>query len=890
MATRNPEQDSEAREQIRVLVDSLGALPSPPPVAAKILSSVSTDSELREIAALIAADPSLALKVMRLANSPAYVRMRKAETLEQAIFVLGVGTLRGLVLGAFIRDTLLRDMKADDPFMLSFWKHSLACAVTAQLLAEKLSPAVRDEAFLAGLVHDCGKIALLHLKPAAYEQLIGSARGRGVAYHVLERERFGADHTLVGKWLLEKWELPGRLVDSAWLHHHSPEALGPDFSPRSPLAFVMLADLVARSIMADATVPGLAERIERLAAALEVPPGILDEVQRSVAERYAARAEVFDLDGDAGSFYYEALTRAQATLSETSLSLAAERDELRRAQRILKAAGVLGPRLASAATREQVAGIVAQCFAEIFPSSEGALFLDAQSGAQNGTQGAGRQAGAWGRGRFAQLAPHGGSLTLPSFCSQELAAALARREEPPTGPAPLPGIDHFAAVLHFAGTIYGRLILRQSGGQAGGRQPLLHKREQWGLARISELVAATLNRIETFDRVRRRSEDFSQTLRTLDQVKERGMQTARLASVARLAAGAAREINNPLSVMSARTQILERQEEDPKKKRGLRQVLEQIDRITGVLQSLMDFARPAPPRLETVDVNRLVAACGEILSKKLTGAGIAFSTDLADDLPTIAADTKQMQTLLVNLLVNAQHGLEEKGGGELLVTTAPEAMGREVLITVRDTGAGIAENALAHVFDPFFTTRHAAKAPGLGLSICHGIVRSHGGAIDVSSREGEWTEVRVLLPVSPPTREDGGRLARMPVVVARFKDVLVADPEPRVRELLVEALEQAGHSVDVADTGPAAVSLLAECRYQLAVVDAAMPAAGEVPLLRAVRAAAPEMPVVALTSLSDPDSIEQAMRLGALKCVRKPFKVQGLLHHLKGLLAEHATS
>jgi signal transduction histidine kinase len=237
---------------------------------------------------------------------------------------------------------------------------------------------------------------------------------------------------------------------------------------------------------------------------------------------------------------------------------------------------------------------------------------------------------------------------------------------------------------------------------------------------------------------------------------ELGLRNAeRLASVGRLASGLAHEIGTPLNVIGGRTEAVQRRlSGDEPAQKNLRIIAEQIERITRIVRGMLDFARSREARLQAVDIGAAIHKVMELLDHRFAEARVRVECDLAPDLPLVMADADQLHQVFLNLATNALDAMP--GGGRLRISGrragvasgVPDA--RDVEIAFEDTGVGIAAEHLNRIFDPFFTTKEVGRGTGLGLAVSYGIVRDHGGSIEVESRPGQGARFTVRLPVAGP--------------------------------------------------------------------------------------------------------------------------------------------
>lgn len=243
-----------------------------------------------------------------------------------------------------------------------------------------------------------------------------------------------------------------------------------------------------------------------------------------------------------------------------------------------------------------------------------------------------------------------------------------------------------------------------------------------------------IGRVILFDDVTERSE-----------LERRLAQAEKLSSIGLLAAGVAHEVNTPLAVISSYAQMLARQVAgDEEKARLLEKITRQTFRASEIVNALLNFSRAVPGRFEEVDLNRLIRETLLLLEHQLEQAGIRVELELEEGLAPIQGDPGKLQQVFLNLFLNARDAME--GGGTLAIRSRCD--GRRIRIEVRDSGPGIPSEHLHRIFDPFFTTKPARRGTGLGLSISYGIVREHGGEIEVESRPGEGACFRLAFPLA----------------------------------------------------------------------------------------------------------------------------------------------
>lgn len=231
----------------------------------------------------------------------------------------------------------------------------------------------------------------------------------------------------------------------------------------------------------------------------------------------------------------------------------------------------------------------------------------------------------------------------------------------------------------------------------------------------------------------------------LRQMQDYLIQSAKLASLGKMAAGVAHEINNPLTSILINTHlILEKSEENSSFYESLSLIADETSRCNDIVKGLLEFSRQNPPQKNFADVNEVVHSAIQILENQVTFQNIKIIKNLDQDLPQIEIDTNKIKQVFWNLMINSAEAMPD--GGTLTVSSRFSKNRRYIEITFTDTGVGISEENTKKLFDPFFTTKEGGT--GLGLAISYGIVEQHQGRIEVKSKEAEGTTLTIRLPVS----------------------------------------------------------------------------------------------------------------------------------------------
>jgi PAS domain S-box-containing protein len=235
------------------------------------------------------------------------------------------------------------------------------------------------------------------------------------------------------------------------------------------------------------------------------------------------------------------------------------------------------------------------------------------------------------------------------------------------------------------------------------------------------------------------------------RVEQQLFESEKLAAVGRLAASIAHEVNNPLEAIKNALYLMQGPGEGDKNSRFLEIARKETERVSHIIRQMLGFAR-RPGEVDWVDVNQLLEETLVLMEKKMRQLRIRIKKSFDEALPPIRARADQLRQVFLNLIINAQQAI--KGDGEIVISTSryDQALQPSILVQLSDSGVGIAEDDLARIFDPFFST--GKKGTGLGLWVTQDIVRQHGGRIEVSSEIGRGTVFSIVLQVDSPILED----------------------------------------------------------------------------------------------------------------------------------------
>ena len=358
-------------------------------------------------------------------------------------------------------------------------------------------------------------------------------------------------------------------------------------------------------------------------------------------------------------------------------------------------------------------------------------------------------------------------------------------------------------------------------------------------------------------------------------------QSQKMEAVGQLTGGVAHDFNNLLAVVIGNLEMLrKRMPDDARTQRQLDNALQAAQRGAALTQRMLAFARRQELKPEPVNVAGLIHGMADLL-ERATGPTVRIAVHMPLHMPDVLVDGNQLELALLNLCVNARDAMPQGGRITISAECGPVPKlgggglaGDFVHICVADEGQGMSEATLARAREPFFTTKGLGEGTGLGLSMVHGLAEQSGGRLDLDSRPGQGTRATIWLPLAPPRSEPlPSRLeALIPDALSASAPepltILVVDDDPMVRLNTAEMLEDVGHRVVQAASGPEALALLGGTPgIEVVVTDFAMPDMTGVQLAGEIRARRPHMPIVLASGYLE---LEEVM-VSDLPRLAKPF-------------------
>jgi putative nucleotidyltransferase with HDIG domain len=615
--------------------------------------------------------------------------------------------------------------------------HSLAVACCAERIAQLMPVRVDPQlAYLAGLLHDIGKLALQELIPKSFTQIVARADSAGQSICIAEQESLQIDHTVIGKGLAQRWRLPEEICLAIWLHHSDTAAIARDMPEARIAQVVQAADYTARhgAIGRSGSFdqpPPITDIADSLGVGLEQ----LEQIRGQLPEAVKKKAEALRLDmPNAASKYCDLVQAVAVEFARRQTQASAENRNL---QVGLNHLDWIRDFLLGTA-RQSRAIEIAESFAVRWQ-------------------------------RFYQT----GSVCLyiiPAYSQQVVEAvvveALGQTKKvilnAPEGSSPIPdGIADRFSVLDALGRIdwcveqlevdfdlnRTKLVPLTSNGlivaiiafelHYPGDVALLTDKFQASALVGGAVLAIALGRQQQ----ERFAERFVQLVSRPKDIAQPKVSDSPMEALAEMAAGVAHELNNPLSVISGRAQLLADGESDERKKQELQQIQDNAREASGIIDELMSFAQPEKPRLTHVDVGQILDEAVQLAGQKTGVEHIDVQMEIAKAVKELFVDSAQIVSAIANVISNAVESYTGKPGP--IKITAEAGFGGGVKIRIGDLGCGMDSQAVRKATYPFFSARPAGRKRGMGLAHATRLVRLNGGSLHIESEPGKGTTVTI---------------------------------------------------------------------------------------------------------------------------------------------------
>jgi two-component system cell cycle sensor histidine kinase/response regulator CckA len=394
--------------------------------------------------------------------------------------------------------------------------------------------------------------------------------------------------------------------------------------------------------------------------------------------------------------------------------------------------------------------------------------------------------------------------------------------------------------------------------------------------------------------------EWKRTLKEKEELEAQFRQSQKMEAIGRLAGGIAHDFNNILTTIKGYTQLslLELKEVDPLKG-NIEEIQKATDRATNLTRQILAFSRHQIMDMKVLDLNSIVEDLDKML-RRVIGEDIELVTRLAENLGRVKMDPGQIDQVIMNLAVNARDAMPE--GGRLTIETVnvefnegatnmPLALkpGRYSLLSVNDTGVGIAPDVKEHIFEPFFTTKEKGKGTGLGLSTVYAIISQSGGDISVQSEQGQGTTFRIYLPQVDKPMVEGEAKPKKEKLPGGNETILLVEDAEDVRKLAARFLKGQGYTVLEAPCGGDALTLSQKYKEPIHMIltDVVLPGMDGRQLVQRCREIYQDLRVIYMSGYADREIIQQGISKNKTNYIQKPFTLDGLAKKVREVLNEN---
>ena len=745
--------DTTVAHQVLLSVRNLDCLSTLPCVAARVFGELmEAESASPELLAIIESDPAFTIQVFSLVHEHKLMPPTERISIRRAV---------GKVPKELMRDTAFSvkpaglgeiDSRIDKgPSRKQLLLHSLAVACCAEDIAKiTLAQVDTQLAYSAGLLHDLGKLALQQAMPKSFERIVEQAESQNLGTIAVEQSHLGLDHTIIGRRLAEKWHLPEVIALAIWLHHSDTVAISQTVPAATMAQVVQLADMIARQcgIGGSGSFDDVAG-IENIAESLQIIPEQIDHIREALPEKVAQKSGLLGLNSPTPQTdYCQALAAAAGALARKDTRLTKEVRELQIVDSHFNFAKEFLFSIGSDVSTIDIAEDFAVRWQKFYQTGMVLLYLAPPE-----------------------------AKSLEAVLVENLSQSRPLYINVPAQVSPVPeAIGNSFAILdahdhvpwlfeqldaEFDPNQTKIMPLLSDKGAIGAiifevRYPQDIEQFEEKFQSTASFGAAALDMASRAASERGFAEHFAQLLsvstKSPQPTAAKGGEPAEqseavdgLDRFAEMAGGAAHELNNPLSIVSGRAQLLAEAETDPNKKSTLTQIQENAAEATGIVDSLMMFAEPQRPRPVSVTVKQLLDEASQLTAQRFDAEELDIRIDVAKEVESAFVDSAQIASAMSNILSNA---LESYGDetGTVEVTAEPDDSGDLIRIRVTDFGCGMDTETVRKATYPFFSVKAAGRKRGMGLAHAQRLVQLNKGSLAISSKLDSGTTVTVLLP------------------------------------------------------------------------------------------------------------------------------------------------
>ncbi len=630
--------DAAAAQQIELFIHQLEGLSILPVSAAQFLKvSVVSPLSGSALAEIIEADPALTAKIISLSYQKGVDLSEENFSIAKLLEKIPENLIREAFFSLNILETKAKDKEADVIEMSrGIVLHSVTAACCAKAIAEVVSPRIEPQmAYLAGLMHDIGKLFIAQQMPKSFVRIVEEAKSQNASSCDIERKYLGIDHAVISKRLAQRWHLGEEITNAVWLGHIDSDSLPKDTAESRLALLVQLADLTARQAgIGYSGSYNPTDSVDKIVALLEIDPQQMERIRHNLSNEVSRKIKPAGLDSESQINYSGILLDAAAQLSRENARLSAEQSRLQSAANYFDFATEFLSAIDSAAGAIDIAKQFAIRWQKFYQTGNVCLYL------------------------------------APASQSRLIEAVIVENQQEKkmvllNAPAEVPVIP--TAINKFAVAGIGeesdwlfeqletefelsqtKIVPLLFGNKAIGvivfefRQPVELNRMFENFRTTASLAGTVLGITLGLQKQQEFAEHFArpivaqkitppQPVQKQAVIEQRDITENHIETLAEMAAGAAHELNNPLAVISGRAQLLSQAETDPEKKRILEQIQENAAAISQIADGLLGFAEPPAPRPTNTDISQIIDEAVQLAMQKTKREHINIQTEISPD-------------------------------------------------------------------------------------------------------------------------------------------------------------------------------------------------------------------------------------------------------------------
>lgn len=731
-----PNSKSNISRQIELIIRKINSLATLPCVLVSAVKMLNKNQNSPELEAIINSEPTLCAMFMQYAAKKTPECKDLDFSSSTSIKSMSPQEIRNVIMSAKIYPNLAEDKT---PVRFDLVKFAILTAIASRQIALIADSKLSDMAYKAGLLSNIGKFVLDDTMPKSFEKITAEAKNFGEKDVNTERKYLGIDHIIIGKRLAEKWQFPSAITNAIWMHRSDEEVIESTLEQNNLALIVRLGYLIAKNTqIADCGSYEPSIISEEILKSLSLEKSQISEIQKSLNENLNKQIALVNLDSKhISQNYNETVWDFASKLAKDNATLEQQNIKLSQSWTNMNFANEFLAEISSTSQPADIAISLAKNLNKFYSAAPIAICL---------------------------IRPSQGDILDTITMNSQGNCDFSMINCPDIEQLLVPKLEKECKIIvpnNDYEWLFNQLEIKFDISKTRMFPILIANKS---VAIIVCQFAYMPSNMEHFDRIssaaalaghticfayscqsqQRLAEEFSALLLRLGNIKEKLSKTQSVDSLVELAGGAAHELNNPITVVSGRIQMLLSEEKNETTKQTLSLIKEKTEEISNIVSDLMLFAKPQSPDFRLISPAVLIDSAVDIARTKLGAENAQVEIENLDNLRDVNIDTSQISNAIANLIANAYDSYHDTGG--IIRITGAEQSENSVRIQIIDQGCGMSDDTLQKVFQPFFSGKPAGRKRGMGLSHTLRLLQINNGSIHLSSKIGQGTTATVMLP------------------------------------------------------------------------------------------------------------------------------------------------